>query len=85
MRNRLVPAAARKSSRGGDFIYNLGGGSEAKLAADVAAAYVASGDLEADIAAARAKMEAAARELDFAEATRWRDIMYGLQEKLPKS
>ena len=96
MRSRIVPLAAKKSSRGNvlvknasggaadDFEYGFGAGADApRIAADVKTVYSA-GDTEAQIAEARRKMEAAARDLDFTAAARWRNIMYALQQK-PKS
>jgi excinuclease ABC subunit B len=99
MRNRIVPLAARKSSRGnvlvktsaaepseGDFAYGFGpeGGADSlRIAADTRAVYTA-GELDTAIADARRRMEAAARELDFAAAARWRNAMYALQEKTSK-
>ncbi len=80
MRNQIVPEAARKRSRGSDFVYDFTP-EEMRIAADTEVPYVA-GDLEGEINAARLKMEAAARELDFAAATKWRNRMYALQEKL---
>jgi excinuclease ABC subunit B len=86
MRNRQVPAAAHKSSRGTmllgetDFAYDFGG-SAPVIAADIKASYTSS-ELEAEIARVRALMEKAARELDFAAAARFRNQMYALQGKL---
>jgi excinuclease ABC subunit B len=64
---------------GGDFVYDMGSPG-ARIAADVQAVYT-TGELEKAIVDARRKMEAAARELDFSEAARWRNIMYALQDK----
>jgi excinuclease ABC subunit B len=88
MRNRQVPQAAHKSSRGtmllgetgADFTYDFGGKAPA-IAADIKASYTAS-ELEKEIARVRSQMEKAARELDFAAAARYRNMMYALQEKL---
>jgi excinuclease ABC subunit B len=85
MRNRQIPEAARKSSRGTmllgetDFTYDFGGAAPA-IAADIKATYTAS-ELEAEIARVRSQMEKAARELDFAAAARFRNQMYALQER----
>ncbi len=68
----------------GDFAYDFGDGTGAsgegvmKIAADIKATYTAS-ELEKQIAEVRRKMEAAAKELDFASAARWRNLMYALQ------
>ncbi len=70
MQNRIVPVATQKRA-----MYDFGGG-VAKMAADVNANYgtVKTADQ------ARRKMESAARELDFAAAAHWRNVMYSLQE-----
>ncbi len=47
---------------------------------DIRADYTAA-ELEAAIADARSKMETSARELDFIEAAKYRNLMYALQEK----
>jgi excinuclease ABC subunit B len=95
MRNNIVPLAAKKSSRGNiliktaapenDFVYDLAGDSSAGMliAADAKAVYT-TGELETAIVDARRRMEAAARELDFTAAAHYRNLMYALQEKLPK-
>jgi excinuclease ABC subunit B len=88
MRNRQVPQAAHKSSRGtmllgetgADLNYDFGGGN-LSIAADIKATYTAS-ELEGEIAKARSQMEKAARELDFTAAARFRNQMYALQGKL---
>jgi excinuclease ABC subunit B len=80
--NILIKSAAGSgASAGNDFAYDFGadGASAAvRIAADVKAVYT-TGELDAAIADARRRMEAAARELDFAAAARWRNIMYSLQ------
>jgi excinuclease ABC subunit B len=91
MRNRIVPLAAKKSARGNillkstatpenDFTYDFAGEAAMHLAADIKTAYTTK-ELEDAIVDARRKMEAAAKELDFAAAARWRNLMYALQEK----
>ncbi|MDR2893878.1 MAG: excinuclease ABC subunit UvrB [Alistipes sp.] len=91
MRNRIVPLAARKSSRGNILLGTAAAGDAAsadfagtddasRVAANMKAIYTPK-QLEAEIADTRRKMEAAARELDFASAARWRNLMYALQEK----
>ena len=52
------------------------------MAADVEAVYVTQADLKKAIEEVRAKMEAAAKELDFIAAAKFRDEMYALQAKL---
>ena len=89
--NILVKSAATPAD---DFAYDfaavgargIGGADDTgglHIAADVKAVYT-TGELETQIAEARRRMEAAARELDFAAAARWRNIMYALQEKASK-
>ncbi len=95
MRNGMIPTAAHKSSRGiisgeklsvEEMLYPTAG--SLALAADVKGGYSthgeARGDLEAAIAKAREMMEKAAKDLDFMEAAKYRDVMYALQEKLKK-
>ena len=96
MRSRIVPLAAKKSSHGSmliksagtpdnDFVYDLGtdASKELRVAADIQAVYTTK-ELETAIADARRKMEAAAKELDFAAAAKYRNLMYALQEKRSK-
>ena len=52
------------------------------LAADPVVKYMGKKELEQSIDTARKKMEKAARELDFIEAARFRDEMYGYQKLL---
>ena len=89
MRNGLIPRAAQKTTRGimsgerldrDSLLYPTAGGG--LLAADVRAEYATKVDIEAGIAKAKKQMEDAARDLDFIEAARYRDLMYALQERL---
>ncbi len=89
MQNGLIPRAAQKTSRaimsgeslGGSVLYPAAG-SAGMLAADVRGEYTTRAELEEAIAKAKRQMEDAARELDFIEAARHRDLMYALQERL---
>ncbi|MGW8315354.1 MAG: excinuclease ABC subunit UvrB [Bacteroidales bacterium] len=58
---------------------------KADLAADPIVKYMGKAELEKAIESARKKMEKAARELDFIEAARFRDEMYGYQELLKEA
>ena len=92
MANRVIPRAAVKSSRsmltgetlrGGDAsLYPTGSGYA--VAADVRTSYGTTANLEAAIALARERMEAAAKALDFTQAAFHRDEMYALQEGLKR-
>ena len=55
------------------------------LAADPVVKYMGKGELEKAIDASKKKMEKAARELDFIEAARFRDEMYGYQKLLEEA
>lgn len=89
MRNGMLPTAAHKSSRGmisGDRLAEGGAayptaGSLA-MVADVKGGYSTKAELEDAVAKAREMMEKAAKELDFMEAAKYRDVMYALQDKL---
>jgi excinuclease ABC subunit B len=93
MQNRIVPQQARKSTHGnillgggaaaGDFAYDFSATAPG-IAADIKASYTAS-ELDREILETRRKMEAAARELDFAAAARYRNLMYALQERQAKA
>jgi excinuclease ABC subunit B len=87
MRNRQVPQAAHKSSRGtmllgetgADLTYDFSGKAPV-IASDIKASYNPE-ELEKEILRVRSQMEKAARELDFAAAARYRNLMYALQNK----
>ncbi len=89
MKNKMIPRAAHKSTRsvlGGErgdsanVLYPTG--APISMAAEFQAAYNNIPSVETGIAKAREMMEKAARELDFMEAAKYRDLMYALQEKL---
>ncbi|MCD8172581.1 MAG: excinuclease ABC subunit UvrB [Alistipes sp.] len=89
MKNKMIPRAAHKSTRsvlGGErgdsanVLYPTG--APISMAAEFQAAYNNISSVETGIAKAREMMEKAARELDFMEAAKYRDLMYALQEKL---
>ncbi len=91
MRNNMIPTAAHKSTRSiisgeqlsaGEVLYPTAG--SLAMAADFKENYESGENLEAAIAKAREMMEKAAKELDFMEAAKYRDVMYALQEKLKK-
>lgn len=88
--HRMLPTAAHKSNRAvlggertdnGSVLYPSGNGM-VLVAADVKGNYSTVDDLEKAIAEAKINMEKAARELDFMEAAKYRDLMYALQERL---
>lgn len=91
MRNRMVPRQALRSSRGtallgetgAGLVYDFEGKAPA-IAADIVAPY-SFAELEKEIAAVRAKMEKAARELDFTAAAGYRNLMYALQDKMKET
>jgi len=62
--------------------YETADGEPAKQAAEPDVRYMSIGDLEGLIAETKAKMEAAASELDFVQAAQHRDEMYALQKQL---
>ncbi|MCD7969996.1 MAG: excinuclease ABC subunit UvrB [Alistipes sp.] len=87
MQHNLVPRAAHKSNR--SVLGEARTGTAAypvidsiSLAADKQQGYNNTASIEAGIKAAKEKMEEAARNLDFMEAARYRDLMYALQERL---
>ncbi len=87
MQHNLVPRAAHKSNR--SVLGEARTGTAAypvidsiSLAADKQQGYNDTASIEAGIKAAKEKMEEAARNLDFMEAARYRDLMYALQERL---
>ena len=91
MRNGMIPTAAHKSSRGmmsgeklsSDNVVMYPTAGSLAMAADVKGEYSAVSDnLEAAIEKAREMMEKAAKDLDFMEAAKYRDVMYALKEKL---
>lgn len=92
MQNEMIPTAAQKSQRtmisgerlsSGTVLYPMGGG-EVGIAADIQGEYdtESKSGIEASIEKAKQKMEAAAKELDFIEAAKYRDLMYAFQERL---
>lgn len=91
MQTGSLPRAAQKSSRSilsGEslnaeptkVLYPMADGSMG-MAADVHAEYTTTGDLDKAIERMRDLMESAAKELDFAAAAKYRDMMYELQAK----
>ncbi|GHV00577.1 UvrABC system protein B [Bacteroidia bacterium] len=87
MEHNIIPRAAQKSGdtqRPGMVAAYPLRDSPASIAADAKGSYSTRPEIEKQIATARAMMEKAARELDFLEAARHRDLMYALQDKLTK-
>ncbi len=87
----LTPKAAQKSGKANELLtilsegqsahYPTGGGTgNFALAADIREAY-GTMDIDDAIEDTKAKMEQAAKELDFITAAKWRNQMYALQEK----
>ena len=90
MKQHLLPRQAFKSGRSilsgeplrkSDMLYPTREGGYG-VAADTGAVYVTQTDLKSAIEEVRGKMEAAAKELDFITAAKFRDEMYALQAKL---
>lgn len=90
MKNQQVPTAAHKSQRAMLTGASLEGSvhyptaESIAMAADFKGSYdvESSSGLEKAIAEAKQRMERAAKELDFMEAAKYRDLMYALQERL---
>lgn len=88
MKHNLVPRAAHKSNRsvlGDTRSLSTGSystGATSTLAAELQASYNSPESIEAGILAAKQQMENAARNLDFMEAAKHRDLMYALQQRL---
>lgn len=89
IKNSMIPTAAQKSNRrmlggdlseNGDVLYPSGDG-VMSIAADVKGNY-STDDLREKILEAKANMEKAAKELNFIEAAKYRDLMYAFQERL---
>lgn len=89
MNHNMIPRAAHKSTRSvlgaeradsANVRYPTG--APVSLAAELQAGYNDIHSVETGIAKAREMMEKAARELDFMEAAKYRDLMYALQERL---
>ena len=90
MKQHQLPRQAFKSGRSilsGEALHGSGTsypavGGGYGLAADAGAVYVTEADLRKAVEEVRGRMEAAARELDFIAAAKFRDEMYALQAKL---
>ncbi|MBE5034608.1 excinuclease ABC subunit UvrB [Gallalistipes aquisgranensis] len=90
MKQHQLPRQAFKSGRSilsGEALHGSGTSYPAAsggygLAADAGAVYVTEADLRKAVEEVRGRMEAAARELDFIAAAKFRDEMYALQAKL---
>jgi excinuclease ABC subunit B len=89
MQNGLIPHAAQKTSRAimsGERLDNstlpYPTAQGILMAADIRGEYSTREELQEAMAKAKLQMENAARELDFIEAARHRDLMYALQERL---
>lgn len=91
IQHAMLPRAAQKSGRSilsgehtehtnGGVLYPQAGGG-ILIAADVKGDYSTAANLEEAIKDAKLKMEKAAKELDFIEAAKYRDLMYALQER----